>query len=273
MPIAARQTRLVRAADLAAYQQAIAALACEGGVRDARARAVIVPTGAAGRQLRRTLEARAGDAPFVLPHVVTRDGWYARMHEGMPGVPRRIDPVEREVMLYAASLAAREAGAVPPFGIRAGIVAGMLRFYDELRRRDCDLLRFERRIQDELSRDEADRGAARVARQTAFLAEAFKRYERSLIASGMLDEHTLAARIRTDGSPACTHIVVTVGDEATEPGGLWPSDFRLLAEASGIDRVDIVATDRVLAAGLFDELQKQLPGFEDTRHDERRKPS
>lgn len=272
MPIAARQTRLVRAADLAAYQQAIAALACEGGVRDARARAVIVPTGAAGRQLRRTLEARAGDAPFVLPHVVTRDGWYARMHEAMPGVPRLIDPVEREVMLYAASLAAREAGAVPPFGIRAGIVAGMLRFYDELRRRDCDLLRFERRIQDELSRDEADRGAARVARQTAFLAEAFKRYERSLIASGMLDEHTLAARIRTDGSPACTHIVVTVGDETTEPGGLWPSDFRLLAEAPGIDRVDIVATDRVLAAGLFDELQKQLPGFEDTRHDERRKP-
>ena len=265
MPITARQTRLVRVPDLGAYQAAIAALAREGGVRDARRRAVIVPTGAAGRQLRRTLEVSAGPGAFVLPHLVTRDGWYTLMHEGMAGAPRLVDPFEREAMLYAAAVAARDAGVTPPFAIRAGIVAAMLRFYDELRRRDCDLLKFERRIQDELSKDVDDRGAERVARQTAFLAEAFKRYEQRLIATGMLDEHSLAARIRAGGSTACAHVVVTVGDETAEAGGLWPSDFRLLAEAPGIDRIDVVATDRVLAAGLFDELQTQLPGFEDTR--------
>jgi len=271
MQIAARQTRLVRVPDLGTYQQAIAALARDGGVRDARRRAVIVPTTAAARQLRRTLEASSDGAAFALPHLVTRDGWYALMHDAMPAAPRLVDAVEREVMLYAASVAARDAGTAPPFAIRAGIVAAMLRFYDELRRRDCDLLKFERRIHDELSKDVDDRGAERVVRQTAFLADAFKRYEQMLIASGMLDEHTLAVRIRAGGSPACAHVVVTVGDETTEPGGLWPSDFRLLAEAPGIERIDLVATDRVLAAGLFDELQKQLPGFHDTRQDERRK--
>lgn len=255
----------MRVPDLRAYQDAIAARALEGSPIDARRRAVIVPTGAAGRQLRRTLELVAGAGAFVLPHLVTRDGWYALMHGALAGAPALIDPFEREVMLHAAALEARDAGAPPPFGIRAGIVAGMLRFYDELRRRDCDLLKFERRIQDELSNDADDRGAARVARQTAFLAESFKRYEQKLIATGLLDEHSLAARLRSGGSPAVTHVIVTVGDQTAEPGGLWPSDFRLLAEAPGIERIDIIATDRVLAAGLFDELQKQLPGFEDTK--------
>ena len=269
MPITPRQTRLVRVPDLAAYQQAIAELALEGGVRDVRRRAVIVPTAAAATQLRRTIETVAASRAVVLPHLLTRDGWYALMHGALAGAPALVDPIEREAMLHAAAMDAREAGNTPPFEIRAGIVAGMLRFYDELRRRDCDLLKFERRIQAELSHDAEDRGAQRVARQTAFLAASFHRYEQKLISSGLLDEHTLAARLRTHLPAVCSHIVVTVGDQTTEPGGLWPSDYRLLAEAPGIDRVDIVATDRVLAAGLFDELQKQLPGFEDVRLGER----
>ena len=88
MQIAARQTRLVRVPDLSTYQQAIAALARDGGVRDARRRAVIVPTTAAARQLRRTLEASSGGEAFALPHLVTRDGWYALMHGDMAGAPR-----------------------------------------------------------------------------------------------------------------------------------------------------------------------------------------
>lgn len=268
MPTTPRQTRLVRVPDLRAYQRAIAELALSGDVREIRRRAVIVPGGASARQLRRTLESslagRSGGA-LVLPHLVTRDGWYALMHAAMPAAPGLADGFEREVMLYAASRDAREAGAAPPFTIRAGIVAEMLRFYDELRRRDVDLLKFQRRIEDELAKDVDDKGADRVARQTRFLAEAFARYEQRLLASGLVDEHTLAARVRADGSPAASHVIVTVGDQTTEAGGLWPSDFRLLAEAPGIERVDIIATDRVLAAGFFDELEKQIPGFEDER--------
>ena len=265
MPTAPRQTRLVRVPDLAAYQQAIAQLALAGDLTDVRRRVVIVPTRAAARQLRRTLETWSGDGAFALPHLVTRDEWYALMHGVLADAPALMDPFEREVMLHAAAIEARDAGAPPPFGIRAGIVAGMLRFYDELRRRDCDLSKFERRIQDELSNDADDRGAARVARQTAFLAESFKRYEQKLVATGLLDEHSLAARLRSHGTTAVTHVILTVGDQTAEAGGLWPSDFRLLAEADGIERIDVIATDRVLAAGLFDELEKQLPGFEDTR--------
>ncbi|MDQ3070693.1 MAG: PD-(D/E)XK nuclease family protein, partial [Acidobacteriota bacterium] len=234
-------------------------------LRDVRRRAVIVPTGAAARQLRRTLEADRRDGAFVLPHLVSRGDWYERMHEAIAGAPRLVDAFEREVMLYAAALDSRAAGVEPPFAVRAGIVAGMLRFYDELRRRDCDLFQFQERIERELRHDEADRGAERVARQTRFLADAFNRYEQRLVASGMLDEHTLAARIRATGSPAFSHVVVTVGDQSTEPGGLWPSDFRLLAETPGLERIDIIATDRVLAAGLYEELEKQVPGFEDAR--------
>lgn len=267
MSITPRQTRLLRVQDLRTYQQTIADLALAGDVRAIRRRAVIVPSGAAGRQLRRTLDATLGGrgGAAVLPHIVTRDGWYALMHGAMTGVPAMADGFEREVMLYAAARDARDAGAVPPFTIRAGIVAEMLRFYDELRRRDCDLLKFQRRIDDELSKDVDDRGAQRVARQTRFLAEAFARYERRLIASGLMDEHSLAARIRTEGSPAVSHIIVTVGDQTAEIGGLWPSDFRLLAESPAFTCIDVVATDRVLAAGLFDELERQLPGFEDQR--------
>ena len=271
MPTTPRQTRLVRVPDLGAYQHAIAELALAGDLAGVRRRAVIVPTGSAARQLRRTLEASFAGGAFVLPHLVTRDGWYERMHEAMPAAPRRMDPFEREAMLYRAALDAQAAGVAPPFAIRTGIVAAMLRFYDELRRRDCDLVKFQERIGRELEKDAEDRGAARVVRQTAFLAEAFTRYEQHLIASGLVDEHTLAARLRVDGSPAFTHVVVTVGDQTAESGGLWPSDFRLLAETPGLARIDIIATDRVLAAGLFDELEKQLPGFEDTRKAEGRR--
>ena len=270
MPTTPRQTRLVRVPDLGAYQQAIAQLALADDLARVRSRAVIVPTGAAARQLRRTLETSSADGAFALPHIVTRDGWYERMHDAMRDAPRRMDPFEREAMLYRASLDAQAAGIAPPFAIRAGIVAAMLRFYDELRRRDCDLFRFQERIGRELEKDADDRGAARVVRQTAFLAEAFRRYEQQLIASGLVDEHTLAARIRAEGSPAFTHVVVTVGDQTTEPGGLWPSDYRLLAETPGLERIDIIATDRTLAAGLFEELEKQLPGFDDTKAEGRR---
>src|SRR5688572_19701809 len=200
MPILPRQTRLVRVPNLAAYQQAIAALALDGPVQEVRRRAVIVPTSAAARQLRTTLELSRPDEAFVPPHLITRERWYALMHEAMADAPPLIDEFEREVMLYGAAIDAREAGAAPPFAIRPGIVAAMLRFYDELRRRDCDLLKFQERIGRELDKDEADRGAERVVRQTRFLAEAFSRYEQRLIASGQIDEHSLAARIRAAGS-------------------------------------------------------------------------
>ena len=59
------------------------------------------------------------------------------------------------------------------------------------------------------------------------------------------------------------HLILTVGERATDGGGLWPADFDLLTRAPLLERVDIIATHATIAAGLFDRLQKFMPGFEE----------
>jgi len=83
-----RTTRLIRARTLPAAHRAIAALARGPAPLAARDVAVLVPTRAAGLQLRRTLEALwfagpgpAGDRVLVLPDILTRDDWYGRLSE------------------------------------------------------------------------------------------------------------------------------------------------------------------------------------------------
>ena len=60
----------------------------------------------------------------------------------------------------------------PPFQIRPGLIAEMLRFYDQLRRQSQSVKRFQELMEDALGGDAADvdRGAERLLRQTRFLA-------------------------------------------------------------------------------------------------------
>ena len=271
--ITPRQTRLYRAADLRAFQRIIRRLVSHTDVWQARACAVIVPSAAAADQLRRTLENHqllAGstvDCALFLPQIVTRSGWYDLMHSRLPSPPRRLTDLEREVLLNAAARDVAATDVAPPFRLRAGLLVEMLALYDDLRRRDSSVDNFERVLVRELERDaDDDRGAARLLRQTRFLAAAFRGYEARRDATGAVDEYALRAKLleaSTAENRALRQIVVTVGDRSVDSAGLWPADLALLTQLPHLEQIDIVATQATIAAGLLERLDKFMPGFEE----------
>jgi hypothetical protein len=107
-----------------------------------------------------------------------------------------------------------------------------------------------------------------MLRQTRFLAAVYEEFERRVAATGRLDEHALRAQLLTAVVPGpYRHVVVTVGDQAADAMGLWPADFDLLARLRGIEQVDVVATEAVLAAGLHQRMHDLFPGIEEVRAD------
>ena len=269
--ITPRQTRLFRAADLRAFQRTIRRLAGHTDVWRARSCAVIVPSAAAADQLRRTLEnhrllaTSPADRALVLPQILTRSGWYDVMHSRLPSPPRRLTDLEREVLLNAAAREVAASDQEPPFRLRAGLLVEMLALYDDLRRRDSSVDDFERVLARELQRDaEDDRGAARLLKQTTFLAAAFRGYEARRDATGAVDEYALRTRL-LEAVPArpLRQIVVTVGERSVDSAGLWPADLALLTQLPHLEQIDIVATHATIAAGLLDRLEKFMPGFEE----------
>ncbi len=148
------------------------------------------------------------DRALVLPQILTRSGWYDAMHARLPSPPRRLTDLEREVLLNAAARDAAASEAEPPFRLRAGLLVEMLALYDDLRRRDSSVDNFERVIARELERDaEDDRGAARLLKQTRFLAAAFRRYEARRDATGAVDEYALWTKLLevAPSAPATSH--------------------------------------------------------------------
>jgi len=274
--ITPRHTRLVRVPDLHALHRAIARYACRGPVADIRSTAVLVSTHAAAEQLRRTLEnlvlladgketaSRHADVA-VWPEILTREGWYERLHHASAGASRVLSAIEREVLMARAAREAIAAGHAPPFHVRPALVAEMLEFLDTMVRLGRTLDAFERLLVEELEpRVTIDRGAERLLRQTRFLVASFRRYRELVAASAGCDEHGLRERLlREDGRPPFTRIVVTVGDRSGGRDGLWPVDFDLLARLPHVERIDILATGNVLAAGFHERLLDLLPGIEE----------
>jgi RecB family exonuclease/inactivated superfamily I helicase len=269
--ITPRQTRLFRVATLRDFQRAIRLLAGHVEMAQLRTCAVIVPTVAAADQLRRTLEDRAlqskrsTDRALLLPLILTRSGWYDEMHARLVSPPPRLSDLEREVLLKAAARHVAESSDDAPFRMRAGLLVEMLGFYDELRRRDMSIDTFERHLTTDLERDTGnDRGAERLLAQTRFLAAAFRGYEARLAACASVDEHALRAHLlKTVPARPLRHVILTIGERTGDSAGLWPADFELLTRVPSLERVDIVATNRTLSAGLFDRLQKFMPGFDE----------
>ena len=134
MSITPRATRLVRVPDLHAFRSALVQLSCDGGPLDARARLVVVPTRAARSYLIRSIEdARLGAGGAVLlPEVIPPGEIPARFAERLSINVRTLTEAEREVLLAASCRAAVRAGAVPPFELRASLIAEILAFYDAL---------------------------------------------------------------------------------------------------------------------------------------------
>ena len=267
--ITPRATRLVRVPDLRAMQRAIAALASESPDRPA---SVIVPTHAAATELRRTLEnvllLERGLTTVLLPDLVTRESFYARLAVRLPGAPPRLDDFEREVLLRMAARSVEASGIRPPFRLRPGLIVEILDFYDRLRRSHRTIDDFHRLVSGELSPvAETDRGAERLLGQAEFLAAAFAEFEKRTAESGRADEHAIRRLLlERAGEPAIEHVIVAVADQAADARGLWAADFDLLARMPGLGRVDVVATERLLASGFHQRLhENHLPGIEETR--------
>jgi len=252
----------VRVPELHAFRATIAALVgvSDGAAESERAdRAqpprVVVPTRSAARQLQQ----RTGGVCRAL----TRDELYDELHARLADPPRRLTPLERDVIAQAAARASAERHPQLAFHLRPGLVAEMLRFYDQLRRQTQQVKRFEELLAEALGPDDFDRAAERMRVQTAFLADAFRGYERMAAALG-LDEHLLRERLIAEpaADPIC-HVVVTVADWIADADGLYVADFDLLARIPGLEQLDIVCTDRVLQSGFHERLHGWWPGIEE----------
>jgi RecB family exonuclease len=229
------------------------------------ATAVLVPTMAAAEALRRTLADRGVSASRC--EIQTRDDFYLKLHEHLRDAPPLLSAFEREVLLTRAAESARDGGAAPPFRLRPGLIAEILAFYDELRRRDRTIEQFDRLMSDSLQGSvDVDRGAERLFRQTRFLTAAFTEFNARVNASGGVDEHSLRRMLLDHSAPSpYVRVVVTVADQAADPRGLWTADFDLLARLNGVQYLDVIATENVLAAGFHQRVHDLLPGIEEVR--------
>ena len=257
--ITPRQTRLLRARSLRSFQHAIADVTRTTDPFVARRTTVLVPTRAAAGRLRKTLEELLVERSpaagvLALPVLQTRDDWYRRLHDGLADAP----PL------------------VTPFKLRPGLIPAIIAFHDELLRFRTSVDAFERLTLEELEPSaDLDRGARRLIRQTHFLAAAFRRYATRLEMAGRIDEHGLRRLLTAPAAavPAVeTHVVVTVGDRTSDETGLWPADFDLLTRLPALTRVDVVATETRLAAGLGERLSELLPGMTEEVIDEPETP-
>ena len=255
--ITPRRTRLVRVPELQTFRRAIANLAEAApgsGSTDRGSVLVVVPTRGSARLLMATVEADA----------VTRDELYDRLHGRLADPPRRLSPLERDVMAQAAARAAAAGVDGLSFRLRPGLVAEMLRFYDQLRRQSQQVKRFEELIEEALGADDVDRATRRMRIQTRFLAGAFRDYERRVRESGACDEHTLRERlIAQPAADPVRGVIVTIPDWIADAEGLYQADFDLLTRVPGLESLDIVATERVLASGFHERLHNWWPGLEE----------
>ena len=193
----------MRVPDLHVFRHALARLSLAGDAPQPSSRVVIVPTVGAARQLRQTV---GEGGPRRL---VTREEFYALLHEQLDDPPARLTAYDRDVMVQSAARdASADVGLAAGWRLRPGLIAEILRFYDQLRRQARNVGRFEALLDETLSRDaEHDRGAERMLAQTRFLAATFRGYEDRVRASGACDEHVLRERLVAEPSsrPVATH--------------------------------------------------------------------
>ena len=261
--ITPRATRLIRAADLRSFRRAIRGC-FPADPHAARDCAVIVPSRSAADQL-------SADGEGPEPEILTREEFYARLRERLPGPPNALTAFDREVLLRRSAHAVHAAGIAPPFNLRPGLVREILALYDALRRQHRTIADFDRLMIDALEAGaDHDRGAARLLAQTRFLSAAFERFEEALSGATGADEHRVRALVLAATRPIYRQVIVTVADQAADARGLWTADFDLLARMPFLESIDVVATEAVLEAGYHRRLHESaLPGIADVRFEPR----
>ncbi len=265
--ISPRTTRLVRAVHLHAFRHTLATLAGDGFPHDVLDRLVVVPTRAAAALLT-TYRERLSQARGVLhPVFATAREVPARFAERAAPAMHQALPEAREILMGVASRVASDAGLVPPFELRPGLVAEMLDLYDALRRRRKDVATFERLALGRLEPGaEYDRGAERLVRQTRFLVSAFTAFERLSSEHGFQDEHALR-RIALEHAARrpWRHIVIAVVAESFDRCGLSDADWDLVTRVDGLSRIDVIVTEATLAGAWHERIHDLLPGIEEVR--------
>ena len=178
-----------------------------------------------------------------------------------------LSPFDREVLLARLAREVTASGLEPPFALRPGARrrdAGALRPHPapgahpgRLRAQPACRARAGRR-------DRSRRGPT-AAPDTVSLARCSTAYERHLRPSGPVRRARGACRAwSTDPSARpLRHVVVTVGDRIADPDGLWPVDFTLLSTLPLLERLDVVATEALLASGLLERIHAALPELEE----------
>jgi len=251
----------VRVSDLHAFREAIVSCSVRGDPGVVRSTAVVVPTRGAAFHLHRLFLARVPGRSDI-PAILTRDELYLFLNARLAEPLGVLTSSEREVLLQTSATHAAANGAEPPFQLRPGLIAEMMRFYDQLRRQAQSVDRYESLLVESLDAD-SDRGAERLLRQTRFLAAAYRAYEQRVAALPAVDEHGLRAHlIQHAAAHPLKRIVIAVGDWIADPHGLFAADFDLLTRVSGLAEIDIVATSRLLGSGFDQRLNDWLPGLD-----------
>ncbi len=264
--ISPRITRLVRANGLRAFRDAVRALAFEDSRPDqARNRLVVVPTRAAGSFITAAAErtALANAAALLHPEFVTAGEVTARFGRRADASLPLSSPEGREILMGVACREAAAGGCQPPFELRPGLVAQVLTFYDTLVDNRRDIATFERLALGRLEPGaEYDRGAERLVRQTVFMVAAFGAFERLCTERGVVDNRVLrSAALASAAERPWRHVVVTVADRSRDRHGLCDADWDLLTRVPGLERIDLVVTDRSLAGAWHERVHQLLPGI------------
>jgi len=269
--ITPRQTRLLRVAGLAGLRRLLTSQLAGLDPVTAADTFVLVPTRAAAEQLRRTVEdgVMGQRAAVSWPRTGPRSDLYREIVSRAPRPLDMLSAFDREVILGSVAREVSASGLEPPFAIRPALVAEMLALYDHVRRQARAVEDFDRNLRAELEpAADTDRGAAQLLRQTLFLTAVFQGYERHLASRGLVDEHGVReALVAEASSRPLLHVIVTVADRVADPDGLWPVDFTLLSTLPSLVRVDIVATEAMLAAGWLERVHAALPALEEVPAD------
>ncbi|HEV3484102.1 MAG TPA: PD-(D/E)XK nuclease family protein, partial [Vicinamibacterales bacterium] len=105
-----------------------------------------------------------------------------------------------------------------------------------------------------------------MLRQTRFLVAAFDEFERLVQGTGCVDEHRLREHLLAVGVRCpFRRIVLTVADQAADGRGLWTADYALLTRMNGIEAIDVVVTEGLLATGFHERIHDLFPGILEER--------
>jgi RecB family exonuclease len=106
-----------------------------------------------------------------------------------------------------------------------------------------------------------------LLQQTVFLSAAYREYETRLLSVNCSDEHGLRELlVQETAARPMRRVIVTVADRIADADGLWPADFDLLARLPGLQQVDLICTEAVLAAGFIERLYAAFPDIAEGCH-------